>query len=74
VLGRVATLEQLSRDKLACIKDRAATKDLFDMWFISQKLGVPYVRPATAINPKTLRRDLSKYLPSDYHRIIEELI
>ena len=31
VMGQVATLEQLYKDKLACLKGRAKPKDLFDL-------------------------------------------
>lgn len=73
-LCRVATLEQLLGDKQACIKDRAAPKDIFDLWFISQKMGDQYQPPDTKISPRELRRDLAKYLPQSYQRVIEELL
>ena len=73
-LGRVATLEQLYLDKQACISDRAAPKDIFDLWFISQKMGIPYQAPETDITVKELKRDLAKYLPTGYHKVIGELI
>lgn len=74
VLGKVATLEQLYKDKLACVKDRTAPKDLFDLWFICQKLRIPYQPPETSVSRKELRRDLGKYLPADYRPVIEELL
>jgi len=74
VLGKVATLEQLYRDKQACIRGRTAAKDIFDLWFIAQKLRIPYQPPETSISKKELRRDLGKYLPANYTRIIEELL
>jgi predicted nucleotidyltransferase component of viral defense system len=73
-LCRVATLEQLLQDKQDCIKDRAAPKDIFDLWFISQKMGIHYRPPDTKITPKELNRELAKYLPSSYKRVIEELL
>lgn len=73
-LGRVATLEQLFRDKQDCIVDRAAPKDVFDLWFITQKMGIQYKPPETRISSKELRRELAKYLPSDYHKVIGELL
>jgi predicted nucleotidyltransferase component of viral defense system len=73
-LCRVATLEQLLRDKQDCITGRAAPKDIFDLWFISQKLGIQYKPPDTKIAPKELKRELAKYLPSEYRRVIEELL
>jgi predicted nucleotidyltransferase component of viral defense system len=73
-LCRVATLEQLFQDKQDCLKDRAAPKDIFDLWFISQKLGIQYLLPDTKITPRDLKRELAKYLPSDYQKVIEELL
>lgn len=74
VLGNVATLEQLYRDKLDCIEGRDAPKDLFDLWFISQKLKIPYRPPPTSLSKKELTRDLGKYLPRNYRKVIEELL
>jgi predicted nucleotidyltransferase component of viral defense system len=73
-LGSVATLRQLYQDKQDCIRDRAAPKDIFDLWFISQKLGLPYQPPATKLTPAELKRELAKYLPSGYKKVIEGLL
>ena len=73
-LGRVAALEQLFKDKQDCIMGRDAPKDVFDLWFISQKMGIPYKPPETKIASRELRRELAKYLPSDYHKVIGELL
>ena len=73
-LCRVATLEQLFQDKQDCIMDRAAPKDIFDLWFISQKMGIQYKPPDTKITPREVKRELAKYLPSDYQRVIEGLL
>ena len=73
-LCRVATLEQLFQDKQDCIMDRAAPKDIFDLWFISQKMGIQYKPPDTKTTPRELKRELAKYLPSDYQRVIEDLL
>lgn len=74
VLGNVATLEQLYKDKQECLEGRTAPKDVFDAWYICQKLRMPYQPPSTTISKKTLRRDLGKYLPADYRPVIEELL
>jgi len=73
-LSRVATLEQLYQDKQDCISSRAAPKDIFDVWFISQKLGLQYKAPETKVTPTELKRELPKYLPSGYQKVIEELL
>ncbi|RKZ21807.1 hypothetical protein DRQ16_03120 [bacterium] len=72
VVMKVATLRQLYRDKIECLKKRGKARDLFDLWFISQKLGLPY-EPPVRMDRKILRRDLRRYLPPEFHRVIEEL-
>ncbi len=72
-LGRVATLEQLYKDKLACLKDRKKSKDVFDIWYICQKLRRPYEPQDISIPEKELVRDLRKYLPKDFWPVIDKL-
>jgi predicted nucleotidyltransferase component of viral defense system len=72
-LGRVATLEQLYNDKLACMKGRAKAKDIFDLWYISQKLNRAYNPAAVSIPKKDLTRELRKYLPKDFWSAIDKL-
>ena len=74
VLGQVGALGQIYQDKISCLKDRAKPKDLFDLWYISQKLKVPYTPPPTTLKKKDLIRDLRKYLPKDFWPAVEELI
>lgn len=72
VLLKVSTLHQLYKDKIGCLRDRAKPKDLFDLWYISQKLNIPYKTPVS-LEKKILKRDLKKYLPLNFHPIIEKL-
>jgi predicted nucleotidyltransferase component of viral defense system len=72
VMAQVATLEQIYNDKLACLKGRAKPRDLFDLWYISEKLKIPYT-PKKLSSKKELVRDLRKYLPSDFWPAIEGL-
>jgi len=74
VLANVATIEQLYKDKMDCLAGRAAPKDLFDLWFISQKLKNPYKPPKTSFSRKEITRDLGKYLPLKYRKVIKELL
>lgn len=74
-LGRVSTLEQLYKDKIACVKERAKPKDVFDLWYICRKLKRPYP-PETisiSISKKELVRELRKYLPKDFWPAIDNL-
>lgn len=73
VLAQVATLDQLYRDKLECVKDRQKPKDVFDLWFISQRLNKPYNPERISISTKVLIRDLRKFLPKNFWEVIKEL-
>src|SRR4030066_1603968 len=70
-LGRVATLKQLYKDKLICIKERAKPKDVFDLWYICQKLKKTNEPKTITISKKELTRDLRKYLPKDFWPVID---
>jgi predicted nucleotidyltransferase component of viral defense system len=72
VMGQVATLEQIYKDKLACLEGRAKPKDLFDLWYVSEKLKIPYT-PKKISSKKEFVRDLRKYLPKDFWPAIERL-
>lgn len=72
-LGKVSTLEQLYKDKLKCIAGRAKPKDIFDLWYICQKLKLPYITGRISISKKELVRELRKYLPKDFWPVIDNL-
>ena len=72
-LCRVSTLEQLYKDKLTCLSDRAKPKDAFDLWYICQKLKKTYVPTTISIPKRELVRDLRKYLPKDFWSVIDNL-
>jgi len=74
VLGQVATLEQIYKDKLACLKGRRKPKDLFDLWYLSEKLKIPYVPRKLSFKKQEVTRELRKYLPKDFWPSIEGLI
>lgn len=73
VLAQVAILDQLYRDKLNCIKERAKSKDVFDLWYITQQLKLPFKPRVIQIPKKILTRDLRKYLPRNFWPINEKL-
>jgi len=74
VMTQVATPEQIYQDKLACLKERGKPKDLFDLWYLSERLRIPYDPPKTDVKRKDVIRDLRKYLPRDFWPAIERLI
>jgi len=73
VLARVATREGIWAEKLQALAARASPRDLFDLWFLGQKLGRPLPAAASGLDPRILRRDLRKYLPPAYYPVVEEL-
>jgi len=72
VLLQVSTPEQLYKDKQLCLKNRKEPKDFFDLWYLSELSDKKY-EPKANIDRKILRRDLRKFLPSEFHKIIEVL-
>jgi len=74
VLGQVAVPEQIYRDKLACLKGRAKPKDLFDLWYLSEKLKIPYTPRKLPCKKQEITRELRKYLPRDFWPAIEGLV
>jgi predicted nucleotidyltransferase component of viral defense system len=74
VMAQVATLEQIYQDKLSCLKGRGKPKDLFDLWYLSERLRVPFTAGKMPFKKKEVVRDLRKYLPKDFWPAIERLI
>jgi predicted nucleotidyltransferase component of viral defense system len=74
VVAQVATLEQIYQDKLSCLKGRGKAKDLFDLWYLSERLRIPYAPKKIDLKRKDVVRDLRKYLPKDFWPAIERLI
>jgi predicted nucleotidyltransferase component of viral defense system len=73
VMAQVATLEQIYKDKLVCLEGRAKPKDLFDLWYVSEKLKIPYSSKKMSMKKQEFIRDLRKYLPKDFWPAIEGL-
>ena len=71
-LAQVATLERMGRDKQKALKSRRQARDLYDLWFISQKLGQDFEPDTAGIPPSILRRELRKYLPRSHWRLVDK--
>jgi len=74
VLGRVYTLESILRDKLRIMKneERRDPRDLFDAWFIHQKLGREFDIPETyKYSRKELMDNLFHFIPQNQRKVIE---
>jgi predicted nucleotidyltransferase component of viral defense system len=72
VLARVATLEQALEDKKAAFAARRQPRDLYDLWFISQKLRLPFQADLAGSDPRIVKRELRKYLPRAHWSVIDQ--
>lgn len=72
VLAQVATLERMARDKQKALGTRRQPRDIYDLWFISQKLGRDFEPHTTGIPPSVLRSELRKYLPRSHWRLVDK--
>lgn len=72
VLAQVATLERLWQDKQQAFANRHEPRDLYDLWFIAQKLKRPFDVDLSNLDRKTLKRELHKYLPQTHWGVLEQ--
>ncbi len=74
VLGRVYTLESILKDKLKMIEpdSRRDPRDLFDAWYISQKLNLNLnIKDEYKYSQKELMDGLNPLLPQNYKKVME---
>jgi predicted nucleotidyltransferase component of viral defense system len=77
IIGRVYTLESILKDKIRIIEqnERREPRDLFDAWYISQKLNQPLViKEEYKYNQKELMDRLNPFLPQNYRKVIDLFI
>ncbi len=70
VLAQVASLERIEQDKLTI--DPPRVRDLFDLWFISQKLGKAAAMNFKGWDIRVVKRELHKFLPEQDRRLLEQ--
>lgn len=73
VMVRAFTLEQILADKLRVIKERKMPRDIFDIWFICQKIGASFNLKKFEYPKGKIRQELRKFLPKKFYPVIEEL-
>ena len=79
VLSRVMKLEYILEEKLKALGSRTDPRDLFDIFFISQKMNRDFNNIISNVNTKRFKRreivqTLRKYLPTNWYGIIDEII
>jgi hypothetical protein len=70
-LVQVATLERMWKDKETALATRRQPRDLYDLWFIAQKLRRSFTPDLEGFDRQAIRRELRKYLPRDHWQVIE---
>jgi predicted nucleotidyltransferase component of viral defense system len=77
IIGSVYTLESILKDKIRIIegRERREPRDLFDAWYISQKLGQNLViKDSYKYDQKELMDNLHHFLPKNQRKVIELFI
>jgi predicted nucleotidyltransferase component of viral defense system len=73
-LIKTYTLKRIYEEKLDTLKSRKMPRDVFDTWFICQKISRPFEAAADVRYPKgKIRQELRKFLPREYYPVVEEL-
>ena len=70
ILSQVATLGKIRQEKLTI--DPPRVRDLFDLWFIGQKLGKQTKMDFKGWDIRVVRRELHKFLPERDRRLLEQ--
>jgi len=70
-LAQVSTLERMWKDKETALTARRQPRDLYDLWFIAQKLRRTFTPDLGGFDRRAIRRELRKYLPKDHWQVIE---
>jgi len=74
VLCDTATLEKIYRDKINTVQNRRAPRDLFDLWYLSEKLNKPFKPPKTKLTKKEIKSELHRLLPKNYQKAVKFII
>lgn len=71
VLGNVFTLKQILTDKMRTLQERREPRDLFDAWYLSQKLTIPFtVSKELQYSKKELMDKLNPLLPKKQRKVL----
>lgn len=70
VLSQVASLEKIEQEKLTI--DPPRVRDLFDLWFIGQKLGKATPTNFKGWDVRVVKRELHKLLPKQERKLLEQ--
>lgn len=73
VMAKAFSLAQILEEKSQAIQERRMPRDIFDIWFICQKINRPFSLNKFGYKKGKIRQELRKLLPKKYYPVIEEL-
>lgn len=73
VMTRAYTLKRILADKLRMAYERKMPRDIFDVWFICQKINEPFKISQFGYKKGKIRQELRKFLPRSLYPVVEEL-
>jgi len=73
VMVKAFSLEQILKDKLRAIEERKMPRDIFDIWFVCQKINKPFTIKNFGYPKGKIRQELRKFLPKKFYPVVEEL-
>lgn len=74
VFFNVMSLDAILKNKLRVVKERIKSRDLFDIWFVSNLLRKSVNFKINGFTKTTIRQELNRYLPKNYYYVTEYLI
>lgn len=69
VLAQVVSLERIEKEKRSISPFRI--RDIFDLWFIGQRLNKKYILDYSGFKKNEVKRELNRLLPKGARRLIE---
>lgn len=73
IMTKTLAMEEMLKDKLRAITERRMPRDIFDIWFICQKMNKPFELKNFGYPKGIMRRDLRRLLPKRYYPVADEL-
>lgn len=73
VLLSIETLESLLEDKMEALADRKKARDIFDIWFICQRLKQEVPLDLPKVDKRQIKQELNRFLPVNFAPVIKEI-
>lgn len=74
VVGKIASLLRIKKDKQLAIKTRKRGRDLYDLWYVKGRLKEEFKIPRHELSLKRLKMELNRLLPLNERYVVEQLV